>query len=267
MKKGSESWKTNNKMKQQMKVSLILTTYNCKDNLISTLQSIDRQDYSDIEVVIKDGVSTDGTLDVIREYADEHPNVLWKSGQDAGLYDALNQGIQMATGDIIAICNDLFTVDDAVSRFVNAIEQNPECSGAHSDLIYADGDKIVRYWKMGQGQISQGWMPGHPSLYLKRQVYEKYGLYNTSYKCSADYEFMIRMLKDNAVKLEYIPEVLIQMYYGGTSTGSAGSYITSVREGVRALKSNHVKHALGITILRTIRVMIQFANGKMKMGK
>lgn len=241
-----------------MKVSLILTTYNCRANLKNTLDSIDNQDYKDIEVIIKDGASTDGTLDIIRKYAEEHQNVIWKSDKDKGLYDAINQGIKMATGDIIAICNDLFNVEDAVSKYVNAILNMPDCIGAHSDLVYTSDDKIIRYWKMGQGKISNGWLPGHPTLYLKREAYEKYGLYDTSYKCSADYEFMIRMLKDNDEKLAYIPEVLIRMYYGGTSTGSAGSYWISMKEGIRALKDNNVKNAMRITFLRILRVLTQF---------
>lgn len=96
---------------------------------------------------------------------------------------------------------------------------------------------------MGQGTIRHGWMPGHPTLYLKRDVYEKYGLYDTSYECSADFEFMVRILKDEKVKLAYIPQVLIRIDYGGTSTNSAGAYWVSVSESYRALKENNVKNA------------------------
>lgn len=241
-----------------MKVSLILTTYNCKANLKTTLDSIDSQDYKDIEVVIKDGVSTDGTLEIIRKYAEEHENVIWRSEKDKGLYDALNQGILMSTGDVIAICNDTFMTCDAVSKYVATLQNNQDCIGVHSDLVYATDEKIIRYWKMGQGKIEKGWMPGHPSLYLRREAYEQYGLYNTSYKCSADYEFMIRMLKDHKEKLAYIPEVLIRMYYGGTSTGSVGSYWVSIREGIKALKDNNVKNAVMITFMRMIKVFLQF---------
>lgn len=246
-----------------MKVSLILTTYNCKDNLIKTLKSIEEQDYSDIEVVIKDGVSTDGTLDIIQDFAKRHDNVIWKSEQDMGIYDALNQGYAMSTGEIVAVFNDLYASPNAISKFVRAIEDGgADCMGAHSDLVYANEEKVIRYWKMGQGKISQGWMPGHPTLYLKREVYEKYGLYNTEYKCSADYEFMIRVLKNNDVKLAYIPEVLIRMFYGGTSTSSAESYWVSVKESYDALRKNKVPFAWGIIIKRTLRVILQFARMK-----
>ena len=246
-----------------MKVSLILTTYNCKNNLKKTLKSIENQDYADIEVVIKDGVSTDGTLDIIQDYAKNHENVVWKSEPDIGIYDALNQGYVMSTGDIIGVCNDVFTTTDAVSKFVRAIKDDgADCMGVHADLVYATEEKIVRYWKMGQGTIAQGWMTGHPTLYLKREVYEKYGLYNTDYKCSADFEFMVRVLKDNDVKLAYIPEVLIRMFYGGTSTSGAGSYWLSIKESYEALKKNKVSFPMIVIIKRTLRVIVQFITVK-----
>jgi glycosyltransferase len=247
----------------KMKVSLILTTYNCKENLIGTLKSIEFQDYPDIEVVIKDGQSTDGTLDIIKDFANRHENVIWKSSPDIGIYDAMNQGYEISTGDIIAFFNDQFTCHDAVSKFVHAIENGgKDCMGVHSDLVYASEERVVRYWKMGQGKISKGWMPGHPTLYLKREVYEKYGMYDTKYKVSADYDFMVRVLKDNQTKLVYIPEVLISMYYGGTSTNNVGSYIVSVLESYASLRENKVKFAWWVIFRRTLKVMGQFKKGK-----
>ena len=179
------------------RVSLILTTYNCKDNLIKTLKSIEDQDYPNIEVVIKDGGSTDGTLEIIKEYSEKsHNDVKFVSKKDKGIYDAMNQGYLLSTGDIIAIFNECYTGKDAISKMVGIIEENKEeCVGAHADLIYVEGEKVVREWCMGQGKIQDGWMPGHPTLFLKREIYEKYGQYDTSFRISADYEFMIRFLK------------------------------------------------------------------------
>ena len=111
---------------------------------------------------------------------------------------------------------------------------------------------------MGKGNIHQGWMPGHPTLYLKKEVYERYGLYKEDYRCAADYEFMVRILKDGNTKLAYIPQELIAMYYGGTSNSSLKAYIISFMEGMRALKENQIKNAFGITALRTIKVLKQF---------
>lgn len=250
-------------MTKRKKVSLILTTYNCRENLIRTLDSIARQDYPDLEIVIVDGGSTDGTVDVIKEFAAGHSRrntlqVKWISEKDNGIYDAMNKGYRRSEGDIVAFFNDFFLMDNAVSLMVNAIEDG-DYDGAHADLIYATDEKVKRYWKMGRGKIENGWMPGHPTLYLKREVYEKYGIYNPDYKCSADYEFMIRILRDHTVRLAYVPKTILRMYYGGTSTQGAGSYFLSLKEAHRALKENRVPFAFKIDILRTCRVFAQFA--------
>jgi len=230
------------------------------------LDSIDTQDFEDIELIIVDGGSTDGTLQVIESYEriGKYP-CKWISEKDNGIYDALNKGYYMSSGDIIAICNDLLLLRNAVSLMVRAIIDN-DADGAHADLIYATDDKVKRFWKMGQGSIQKGWMPGHPTLYLRREVYEKYGVYDTNYRCSADYEFMVRILKDNTIKLEYVPETIIRMYYGGTSTASADSYMLSIKEAYHALVSNGVKHAGLITLLRTLRVSGQFMKAGMYKG-
>ena len=241
-------------------VSLILTTFNCRENLTRTLESIEMQDYSNLEVVIKDGGSTDGTVDIIRNYEkDSRFTVKWASLRDKGIYDAMNQGYQMATGDIIAFFNDIFMDAQVVSKMIRVMEANPECVGVHADLIYATDEKVIRYWKMGpQKSLYWGWMPGHPTLFLKREIYEKYGLYNTDYTIAADYEFMIRFLKDKSNRLAYLPEVIIRMYYGGTSTSNSGSYLLSLKEGHKALKDNSIKCASWIDFLRTGRVIMQF---------
>lgn len=240
------------------KVSVIMTTYNSIEHLRTTLESVRMQDYPAIEVVICDGGSTDGTLDVIREYGTlSDMELKWKSEPDHGIYDAMNKGFRMSTGSIIVFFNDVYYRKDAIRLCVEAMEAQ-KCQGAHADLVYADGEKVVRSWKMGQGTIRQGWMPGHPTLFLRREVYEKYGLYKTDYKVSADYEFMVRMLKDGSVKLAYVPEKIVKMYYGGTSTKGIEGYLISLKEGHRALKENGIKGASLIDIKRTIRVLKQF---------
>ena len=244
------------------KVSLLVTTYNVKDNLAITLENIEAQDYADVEVVIVDGQSTDGTLDVIREFAGRHSahiSVRWVSEPDRGLYDAMNKAWSMCTGDIVAVCNDRFCKPNAVTTLVHAIEQGGEdCIGAHADLVYVDGERVVRTWHMGEGKLSGGWMPGHPTLFLKRSVYERYGSYDIGYRCAADYEFMVRFLKDDKNRLAYVPEVLIAMFYGGTSNAGLRNYLVSFKEGYMALKKNNVPHPLLITVKRTFRVLGQF---------
>ena len=241
-------------------VSLILTTYNSAENLARTLESIEQQDYPQIEVNIKDGGSTDDTLRIIKEYESKSRyRVKWTSSPDRGIYDAMNQGYALAEGDIIVFFNDLFLHPDVVSQMVKTIEDNSQCVGAHADLVYADETKVVRYWKMGpQKSLYLGWMPGHPTLFLKREIYEKYGLYNPEYRIAADYEFMIRFLKDKENRLAYLPRTIIRMYYGGTSTSDTGSYLKSLREGHRVLKDNGVNGAFLIDFLRTCRVLLQF---------
>lgn len=242
------------------KVSLLLTTYNCVLNLPVTLESIQSQTYPAIEVVIVDGCSTDGTLALIEQFAENGGvEVKWISEPDKGLYDAMNKAYRMSTGDIIAVCNDKLSEKDSVASFVKAIEEAGEgCVGAHSDLVYVEGDKLIRSWHMGQGDIRQGWMPGHPALYLKREVYEKYGQYDITYRLAADYEFMVRFLKDEKNRLAYVPRVLISMFYGGTSNAGLRNYLVSFKEGYMALRKNGVKSPLMITLKRTWRVLRQF---------
>lgn len=253
-----------------IKVSLLVTTYNVKDDLTVTLAGIERQDYGAIEVVIVDGGSSDGTIDVIRDFAGRYSNhedgtvdpsitVRWISEPDRGLYDAMNKAWVLCTGDIVAVCNDRLCATDAVTKLVRAIEQGGEkCIGAHADLVYVEGERVVRTWHMGQGRIKDGWMPGHPTLFLKREVYERYGSYDISYRCAADYEFMVRFLKDEDNRLAYVPEVLIAMYYGGTSNAGLRNYLVSFKEGYQALKKNKVRHPFWITVKRTVRVLRQF---------
>ena len=241
-----------------LKVSLILTTYNNKNNLEKTLTSIEVQDYTDVEIVIKDGCSTDGTLNVIKEYQNKSKyNVIWESRPDSGIYDAMNQGYALSSGDIIAFFNDVFVETSAVRKMVEIIENNQQCVGAHADLVYKDGEKVIRKWHMGNGSIYHGWMPGHPTLFLKRKIYEEYGLYRTDFKISADYEFMIRFLKNKENKLAYLPETIVSMFYGGTSNSGLG-YLVSLKEGHHALVINDIKWASYVDIRRMIKVLLQF---------
>lgn len=247
-----------------MKVSLLVTVYNVKESLPITLASIEEQDHGDIETVIVDGGSVDGTVELIERFAVKTAgrqgfSVRWVSEPDGGLYDAMNKAFRMCTGDVVAVCNDKLCKPSAVRSLVTALENGgSRCVGAHADLVYVEGERIVRQWHMGEGRISEGWMPGHPALFLRRSVYEKYGLYDTSYHCAADYEFMVRFLKDEENRLAYVPEVLVAMFYGGTSNAGLGNYLVSFKEGYQALRKNGVPHPLWITLRRTLRVLLQF---------
>lgn len=244
--------------KNNVKVSVITTTLNDEKHLKNIIDQMKMQDYSNLEYIIVDGGSTDGTLDLIMEakqYFGE--NLAWISEQDTGIYEAINKGIILSTGDIIGCCFDEFTSSDVIRKMVAAIEvQNAD--GVHGDLHYVKDNKIIRKWHQGQGNIRFGWMPGHPTLYLKKEVYETYGMYKANYKVSADYEFMVRCLKDKKVTLAYIPEVLINMRYGGTSNKNLKAYLLSLKEGHRALKENGVSFAWFTDMMRIVRVLLQF---------
>lgn len=245
-------------MKTLPKVSVITTTYNDKANLETIMEQVKRQDYENIEYIVVDGGSTDGTLDLIRRMEDEMPgHVRWISEPDHGIYEAINKGIALSTGDIIGCCFDRFADERVISRIAEIMELEGT-DGVHADLCYMDGDRVVRRWHQGQGSIRSGWMPGHPTLYLRREVYDRFGCYKTDYRIAADYEFMVRILYRKQVKLSYIPEVLIYMSHGGTSTNSIGAYIQSLKEGHRALKENGVSFAWLTDLCRTFRVLSQF---------
>lgn len=249
-----------------MKVSLLVTVYNVKKTLPITLRSIEEQDYPDLEAVIVDGGSTDGTVELIQAFAArmegrQDLSVRWVSETDDGLYDAMNKAFRMSTGDVVAVCNDKLCKPNAVSKFIAALEQGGAgCVGVHADLVYVEGERVIREWRMGQGRISEGWMPGHPTLFLRRAVYEKYGAYDTSYRCAADYEFMVRFLKEPENKLAYVPEILVAMFYGGTSNAGIKNYLVSFKEGYLALRKNGVPHPLWITLRRSLRVVLQFGH-------
>ena len=245
-------------MNQTKKVSIVTATYNCAENLRMIIREILSQDYKNIEYIIVDGASTDHTMDVIREAESLFGDKLkWISEPDKGIYDALNKGFRMATGDICGCCFDEYAHPQVLSHMVKIMEKEGT-DGVHGDLYYMEGDKIVRKWRQGQGKIRYGWMPGHPTLYLKREVYETYGYYKTDYRISADYEYMIRILKDEKVRLSYLPEVLIKMEHGGTSTKSLGAYLAGMKEGHRALKENGVRFAWFTDLCRVLRVLLQF---------
>lgn len=242
----------------ELKVSIITTTYNDMNNLKMIMRNVIAQDYKNIEYIVIDGCSDDNTVEILEEYKSLFGGRLrYLSEKDNGIYDAINKGIALATGNIIGCCFDRFANTHVISDIVGIIEKEGT-DGAHGNLYYMDGEKIVRYWRQGQGDIRTGWMPGHPTLYLKREVYARYGLYKTDYRISADYEFMIRILKDGKVRLSYIDDILILMEHGGTSTNSLKAYIESLKEGHRALKENGVKFAAVTDFLRTVRVLRQF---------
>ncbi|MBQ8527171.1 MAG: glycosyltransferase [Lachnospiraceae bacterium] len=244
------------------KVSVITMTYNDCTHLKQCAEQILKQNYDNLEYIIVDGGSTDGTKEYLEQLKAQHgEKVRYVSEPDEGLYDALNKGIRMATGDIVGLMCDEFANEHVVTDMVKVMQEQ-KADGIHGDLDYVQDGRTVRKWRMGNGTINAGWMPAHPTLYLKKEIYQNYGLYKTNYKIAADYEFIIRILKDGKTKLAYIPEVLVHMYHGETSasTGGLSNYMDSFFEARRALCENKMPHPTWTCIRRTFRVLAQFTH-------
>lgn len=199
-----------------MKVSIITATYQSEKTLKDTLDSVLKQTYSNYEHIIVDGKSKDTTMQIVKQYEAKYEGKLkYISEKDNGLYDAMNKGIKMATGDIIGILNsdDIYAKETVLETIVNTFEQT-NCDGTYANLIFMDAETMTkpqRVWKSPTGKLEDGWHPAHPTLYLKREVYDQIGLFNLQYKIVADYDFMIRMLKNKQIHLEYIDDDIIYM--------------------------------------------------------
>ncbi len=242
-----------------MKISIITVCYNCETTLENTIQSIAAQTYSNIEYVIIDGNSKDSTLLIIKKHEAHISN--WVSEPDQGIYDAINKGIQFATGDIIGFLHsdDVLASNAIIAQIADEFK-NPEIDGVYGDLEYVDKEntkRVIRHWKSEPFQpklLKQGWMPAHPTLFLRKEVYEKHGLFNLSYKIAADYDFMLRILKDKTLKFSYLPKVITRMRVGGASNRSLKNIIQKTKEDYKAVTSNGVGGWLTIVRKNTSKI-------------
>ncbi|AFR02750.1 glycosyl transferase [Pectobacterium carotovorum subsp. carotovorum] len=226
-----------------MKVSIITATYNSAKTISDTLKSLNAQTYPDIEYIIIDGGSKDNTLSLIKSSCSRVSVII--SEPDKGIYDALNKGILSATGDIIGFLHsdDFFAYPDAVKDIVDAMRES-NADAVYGDLNYissTDNDVIVRKWVSGGFDINKmklGWMPPHPTFYMKRACYQRFGSFDLSYRISADYDSLLRYLWIHKVTVKYIPKVIINMRVGGMSNRSLSNMIMKTKEDVKAMKSN-----------------------------
>jgi glycosyltransferase involved in cell wall biosynthesis len=215
------------------------------DTLETAVQSLRAQTHPDIEHVVQDGGSTDGTLACLARYG--HPQMALISAPDTGIYDAINAGISRTTGDVIGLlhADDYLAGDDILAQVAAALE-NPRIDGVYGDLQYvarADSTKVIRHWRAGpyaQHRLRRGWMPPHPTLYLRRAVFEQAGLYDTSYRISGDYDGMLRFLTQGHVRLGYIPQVMVRMRIGGASNRTFAQILRKNREDYRAIRTHGV---------------------------
>lgn len=228
-----------------MKISVVTAVFNRVATIGDAMASVQAQSYGTIEHIIQDGGSTDGTLDVVRRAATRNTHIV--SGHDGGIYDAINRGIARATGDVIGLMHsdDVFA-DDHVLEKVARTFATQDVDGVYGDLQYvaaSDPTRVVRHWRSGAYRpalLKRGWMPPHPTLYLRREVFDRHGLYDTSLRIAADYDAMLRYLRRGQIRLGYIPEVLVKMRTGGESNRSLGRIILKSREDLRALRNNGV---------------------------
>lgn len=209
-----------------MRVSIITSCYNRAATIRSAIESVLAQDYNDIEFIVVDGSSTDGSLDIIREYADHISIII--SEPDHGMYEAINKGIRVATGEIIGLLHsdDFFYDNGVIGRIVERMKRT------HADFLYGDGlfvnpdntNKVVRNW-IGGGyrlwKVRHGWLPLHPTCYIRRDVMMRLGLYNESYKIAADSDLLVRYLLTGGLTVTYLNEYVVRMRMGGLSTDSA----------------------------------------------
>ena len=235
-----------------MKISIVTSVYNNQETIREAIETVLSQTYNNIEYIIIDGASKDGTTDIIRSYGNQI--TIFKSEQDNGIYDGLNKGIAIATGDVIGFLHsdDLYSNSNVIAHVADAFTNN-NIDAVYGDLVYtskSDTSKILRYWKsceFNNQLLSRGWMPAHPTFFVKRSLYEKYGFFDTTYQIAADYDFMLRILSKN-IKTEYLPFVIYKMRIGGESNKNIRNIVHKMREDYRALKSNNIGGIWSLTL-------------------
>jgi glycosyltransferase involved in cell wall biosynthesis len=246
-----------------LKISIITVTYNSGSTVEQTILSVIDQTYKDIEYIIVDGKSTDNTLKIVEKYKDKISKIL--SEKDKGLYDALNKGIEMASGDVIGILHsDDFYIDTSVvQKYADTFLKNNSDS-AYSDLYYVDKtntDKIIRKWKSGRyafGSFINGWMPPHPTFFVKKEIYQKFGKFNLEFKSAADYELMLRFIHKNKISISYLPEYTVKMRVGGKSNVTVQNRVNANLEDRKAWEVNGLKPRFYTLYLKPFRKILQF---------
>jgi len=231
-----------------LKISVITVSYNSEKTIRDTIESVLSQTYKNIEYIIVDGGSTDNTIKVIKDYETRFINAnieyKWISENDKGIYDALNKGIVMATGDVVGILNsdDFYFDTDVLSVIAESFKKhNFDCLYANLKYIDKETGKVTRDWKsrsFEKGLFEKSWTPAHPTFYCRKSVYEKYGLYRTDFKIAADVELMYRYLEINDVKSYYLDKYLVSMRRGGISNNGLKSTIIITKEMIKAYRDN-----------------------------
>lgn len=239
------------------KISIITASFRSESTILDTLRSVNRQTYENIEQIIVDGASKDRTLEIVQSEGERVAHVL--SERDSGIYDAYNKGLALANGEIIGFLNsdDFYCAENVIEKVVAAFEDE-SVEACYGDLVYVDRDKtekITRHWKSrpySEGIFKNAFVPAHPTLFLRKSVYEKAGGFNLTYRLAADYEFMLRIFHQFNIKSVYIPEILVKMRTGGATGESLDSIKRQNKEIFNALEQHDVRYSKANFLLRKI---------------
>lgn len=251
-----------------MTISIITATFNSAATVRDTIESVLRQTYKDIEYIIKDGGSKDDTLAICREYEPRFGGRMKIiSCPDTGIYDAMNQGIEAATGDVVGILNsdDFYTSDDVLAT-INAALERDDCDAVYGDIHYVKSDNLercVRYYSsrnFTRERMMQGYIPAHPSFYCRREVYQKYGLFDTSFRIAADFEQLLRLIYIEKIRIKYIEKDFVTMRMGGASTSGIKSHVRIMKDHLRAFKKNKIKNNVFRLSLRYFSKLTEFVS-------
>lgn len=232
-----------------MTITIITATYNSAATVRDTFDSLLNQTYSDIEYIVVDGASTDGTVDIIKSYEPRfNGRMRWINEADKGIYDAMNKGIAMATGDVIGILNsdDFYTSNDVLQTVVNTLQQDTTIDAVYGDVHYVapnDLTHCVRYYSSKPFRrmwMRMGFMPAHPSFYCKRRLYQQYGAFDLTFKVAADFENLLRLIYLSKIRMQYIEKDFVTMRTGGASTSGFSSHWQITKDHLKALKKNHI---------------------------
>ena len=245
-----------------IKISVITVCYNSATTIKDTITSIASQSYPSVEHIIVDGASKDSTMEIVKA-SSSVTNFI--SEPDNGIYDAMNKGIGMVTGDVIGTLNaDDFYADENVLAEVAKIFENPEIDACYADLVYVaqtDTQKILRYWKsrvFSPGLFKRGWMPAHPTFFVRRHLYEELGGFDLEYELQADFELTMRFLEIYRINAVYIPRIIVKMRIGGASNQSLSNIIKGNIEAYRACKKNHLSILPIFNLLKILSRVPQF---------
>lgn len=246
-------------------ITVITAVYNGAESIAHCLSSVGSQRHADVEHLVLDGASTDGTVDVVQRLGGARVRLI--SEPDEGLYDALNKGVGLASHDIVGLlhADDELGGPDVLAHVAAQFESDPTLEGVYGDLVYVAADdtsRVIRYWQAGEytpGMFLRGWMPPHPTLFLRRSAYQRIGPFRTDLRIAADYEFMLRAFHLGRLRVRYLPEVITRMRLGGASNASVRNILRKTSEDLRAWQLNGLSaYALPAVILKNVSKLPQF---------